>query len=167
MRKPLAFLPPKTVAVGLGANLGDAGQALREAVQAMASLPLTRLLAVSSLYSTAPMDSAGPDYLNALALVETQQEPLDFLHALQALELAAGRERPYRNAPRTLDLDIELWADWQSDAAELIVPHPRMWERAFVLVPLAEVAPQCVSAAQLQAVADQGVELSAGPDWWR
>ena len=167
MSKPLAVLPPNTVAVGLGANLGDAGQVLREAVQAMARSPQTQLLAVSSLYSTAPVDSSGPDYLNALALVETQQAPLEFLHALQALELAAGRERPYRNAPRTLDLDIELWADWQSDAAELLVPHPRMWERAFVLVPLAEVAPQCVSAAQLQAVADQCIALKAGPDWWR
>ena len=83
--------------------------------------------------------------MNAVALVRTQQAPLAFLQALQALELQAGRERPYRNAPRTLDLDIELWGAWQSDAPELLVPHPRMWERAFVLVPLAEIAPQCVT----------------------
>lgn len=167
MSKPAVSLPANTVAVGLGANLGDAGQVLREAVQAMARLPQTQLLAVSSLYRTAPMDSSGPDYLNAVALVETQQEPLDFLRALQALELAAGRERPYRNAPRTLDLDIELWADWQSDDPVLTVPHPRMWERAFVLAPLAEVAPQCVSASQLQAVQGQGIAISHSPLWWQ
>ena len=99
-------------------------------------------------------------------LVQTEQAPLEFLQALQKLELAAGRERPYRNAPRTLDLDIELWGGWQSDDERLTVPHPRMWERAFVLIPLAEIAPQCVSAAQLQAVQGQGVVLSQGPHWW-
>ncbi|RGE46268.1 2-amino-4-hydroxy-6-hydroxymethyldihydropteridine diphosphokinase [Comamonas testosteroni] len=167
MSKAVQALAADTVAIGLGANLGEAQQKLRWAVQAIAQLPQTRLLSVSSLYSTKPIDSSGPDYLNAVALVSTQQKPLAFLQSLQAIELQAGRERPYRNAPRTLDLDIELWGDWQSDAQNLIVPHPRMWERAFVLVPLAEVAPQCVSEPQLQAVADQGIERSQGPDWWQ
>ena len=167
MNKVLPGLATDTVAIGLGANLGEAQQTLRWAVQTIAQLPQTRLLKVSSLYSTKPIDSSGPDYLNALALVSTQQAPLEFLQALQAIELQAGRERPYRNAPRTLDLDIELWGDWQSDAQDLIVPHPRMWERAFVLVPLAEVAPQCVSEPQLQAVADQGIEHRQGADWWQ
>ena len=170
MNKPntaLAALASDTVAIGLGANLGDARHTLSWAVQALAQLAQTQLLAVSSLYSTKPIDSSGPDYLNAVALVRTQQAPLAFLQALQTLELQAGRERPYRNAPRTLDLDIELWGEWRSEDPVLIVPHPRMWERAFVLVPLAEIAPQCVSAELLQAVADQGVERSQSQGWWQ
>ena len=159
-------LAANTVAIGLGGNLGQALETLQWAVQAIAQLPQTRLLKVSSLYSTKPVDSSGPDYLNAVALVQTEQAPLEFLQALQAIEQAAGRERPYRNAPRTLDLDIELWGGWQSDEAVLTVPHPRMWERAFVLVPLAEIAPKCVTPAQLQAVQAQGIALSRGPKWW-
>lgn len=165
MNKPVA-LAADTVAVGLGANLGDARRTLSWAVAAMAGLARTELLAVSSLYSSKPIDSSGPDYLNAVALLRTGQEPLDLLHALQAIELQAGRERPYRNAPRTLDLDIELWGDRHSDATELTLPHPRMWQRAFVLLPLAEIAPGCVSAEQLQAVADQGIERSLAQGWW-
>lgn len=160
-------LAADTVAIGLGANLGEARQTLAWAVSAVGALAQTELLAVSSLYSTKPVDSSGPDYLNAVALVRTRQEPLAFLRALQALELQAGRERPYRNAPRTLDLDIELWGSWQSDDSELIVPHPRMWERAFVLVPLAEIAPECVSAQQLQSVAEQGIQISQSQGWWK
>ena len=160
-------LAADTVAIGLGANLGEARQTLAWAVSAIGALAQTELLAVSSLYSTKPVDSSGPDYLNAVVLVRTQQEPLAFLHALQALELQAGRERPYRNAPRTLDLDIELWGNWQSDDPELIVPHPRMWERAFVLVPLAEIAPECVSAQLLQSVAEQGIQISQKQGWWK
>lgn len=162
----LPVLATDTVAVGLGANLGDARQTLSWAVAAMAGLARTELLAVSSLYSSKPIDSSGPDYLNAVALLRTEQEPLSLLHALQAIELQAGRERPYRNAPRTLDLDIELWGDRQSQAPELILPHPRMWQRAFVLLPLAEIVPGCVSAEQLQAVADQGIERSLAQGWW-
>lgn len=165
MNRP-AVLAAGTVAVGLGANLGDPRQTLSWAVAAMAGLARTELLAVSSLYSSQPIDSSGPDYLNAVALLRTGQEPLDLLHALQAIELQAGRERPYRNAPRTLDLDIELWGDRQSDDPELILPHPRMWQRAFVLLPLAEIAPGSVSADQLQAVADQGIERSLAQGWW-
>ena len=166
MTKACSALATNTVAIGLGANLGQALETLQWAVLAIAKLPQTRLLKVSSLYSTKPVDSSGPDYLNAVALVQTEQAPLEFLQALQAIELAAGRERPYRNAPRTLDLDIELWGGWQSNEAQLTVPHPRMWERAFVLVPLAEIAPDCVTTAQLQAVQAQGIALSRGPTWW-
>ncbi len=157
--------PGHWVAIGLGANLGDRGQALAQALQAIGGLPGTRLVAVSSLYSTAPVDSSGPDYLNAVAAVRTTLQPLALLDALQAIELAAGRERPYRNAPRTLDLDIELWGDERIALPRLSVPHPRMHERAFVLVPLAEIAPERVTPAQLQAVAGQGIVRSAGPGW--
>ena len=153
------------VFVGLGANLGDRGEALLAALQSIAALPQTQLLAVSSLYSSAPVDATGPDYLNAVAMVATAQAPHDFLQALQSIELAAGRERPYRNAPRTLDLDIVRWGDEAIDTPALTVPHPRMTERAFVLQPLRELDAQLVSAAQLAAVADQRIEVAQPPTW--
>ncbi|MBS0609308.1 MAG: 2-amino-4-hydroxy-6-hydroxymethyldihydropteridine diphosphokinase [Comamonadaceae bacterium] len=162
--------PPEAGAVSawiaLGANLGDARAALRGALQAMAVLPDTRLLAVSSLYRSAPVDALGPDYLNAVAELQTGLAPLDLLHALQAIEQAAGRERPYRNAPRTLDLDLLLYGEQRLDGAELTVPHPRMWQRAFVLLPLAELRPAWVTPAQLQAVAAQAIERLDAPSAW-
>lgn len=151
--------------VGLGANLGDRGEALLQALQAMAAWPHTQLLAVSSLYSSAPVDATGPDYLNAVAALQTTLAPHDLLQALQALELAAGRERPYRNAPRTLDLDILLWGAEQLHSPTLTVPHPRMYERAFVLLPLAELDAALVSEAQRAAVADQRIAVAQGPHW--
>lgn len=153
------------VYVGLGANLGDRGEALLQALHAMAALPQTQLLAVSSLYSSAPVDATGPDYLNAVAALQTQQSPEAFLQALQTLELAAGRERPYRNAPRTLDLDILLWGNAQLDTPALTVPHPRMYERAFVLLPLAQLDASLVRADQLAAVADQQIAVAQDADW--
>lgn len=153
------------VFVGLGANLGDRGEALLQALQRMVGLAQTRLLAVSSLYGSAPVDATGPDYLNAVAQLETAMAPQAFLEALQALELAAGRERPYRNAPRTLDLDVLLWGEEELETPTLIVPHPRMYERAFVLQPLAELAPQRVTEAQLQAVRGQRIAVVDGPQW--
>ena len=153
------------VYVGLGANLGDRGEALLQALQRMAQLPHTQLLAVSSLYSSAPVDATGPDYLNAVAALHTQLPADGFLQALQALELAAGRERPYRNAPRTLDLDVLLWGTQTLNTPALVVPHPRMHERAFVLQPLHEIAPERVSAAQLAAVAHQRIAVAQPPAW--
>lgn len=152
--------------IGLGANLGDRGQALALAVHAMAQLTGTQVAAVSSLYVSAPVDAGGPDYLNAVAALHTTLAPLELLHALQAIELAAGRERPYRNAPRTLDLDVLLYGDLQLNTPELTVPHPRIAERAFVLQPLAELAPAHVTAAQLAAVADQRIDrFQSAADW--
>ncbi|MFZ7319073.1 2-amino-4-hydroxy-6-hydroxymethyldihydropteridine diphosphokinase [Comamonas jiangduensis] len=153
------------VYVGLGANLGDRGEALLQALHAMAALPQTQLLAVSSLYSSAPVDATGPDYLNAVAALQTQQSPEAFLQALQTVELAAGRERPYRNAPRTLDLDILLWGNTQLDTPALTVPHPRMYERAFVLLPLAQLDASLVRADQLAAVAGQRIAVAQDADW--
>ena len=150
--------------IGLGANLGDARAALRSAVQAMAALPGTRLLRVSSLYRSAPVDAGGPDYLNAVAELDTTLAPLELLHALQRIEQAAGRERPYRNAPRTLDLDLLLFGDARIESPKLTVPHPRMGARAFVLVPLSEIAPGRVDAAALQAVRDQPCSRIAEAD---
>lgn len=144
--------------VALGANLGDAAGTLRKALQALGGTHGLRLVKASSLYRTAPIESSGPDYLNAVAEVATTLTAPALLHALQAIESAAGRERPYRNAPRTLDLDLLLYGRASVDSPELTVPHPRMRERAFVLVPLAEIAPGLVAADRLSAVADQAIE---------
>ena len=163
--RPLLATEPVTAFIGLGANLGDRGAALRQAAVALGQLPGTQLRAVSSLYRSAPVDATGPDYLNAVAAVQTTLAPLQLLAQLQALENAAGRQRPYRNAPRTLDLDVLLYGAVRSDDPTLTLPHPRMHERAFVLRPLQELAPQLVSAAQLAAVAGQAIQVLQGAEW--
>ena len=144
--------------VGLGANLGDARQAVQQALIDLARLPHSELLAASRLYRSAPVAAAGPDFVNAVAELRTSLSAPALLDALQALEHAAGRQRPYPNAPRTLDLDLLLYGEARIDSARLTVPHPRWCQRAFVLRPLAELAPQRVSAALLRAVADQACE---------
>jgi 2-amino-4-hydroxy-6-hydroxymethyldihydropteridine diphosphokinase len=147
-----------TAYVGVGANLGDAGQAVRDAIEQLRKLPGTTVAAKSSLYRTAPLDSSGPDFVNAVAQLSTSLTAPDLLRELQRIENAAGRERPYRNAPRTLDLDLLLFGSARIDSPKLQVPHPRMHLRAFVLVPFAEIAPGLASEAQLAAVAGQGIE---------
>lgn len=147
-----------TAYIGLGANLGDAAAALRAATDAMGALQGTRVLQCSSLYRSAPVDATGPDYFNAVVALRTTLQPLALLAALQTIEADAGRERPYRNAPRTLDLDILLFGDVTLETPTLVVPHPRLHERAFVLLPLAEIAPEHVQPAWLEAVRDQRVE---------
>ena len=157
---------PVIAYIGLGANLGDAAAALARALQALGCLLHTQLLRCSPVYKTAPLDTDNGcevvatdshDYFNAVAALSTQLTPLDLLERLQQIEQAAGRERPYRNAPRTLDLDLLLYGDEHIDSPRLTVPHPRMAQRAFVLVPLADIAPQRVSPGQLLAVAHQGI----------
>ena len=144
--------------VALGANLGDAAAVVASAIDALNRLADTRLEARSHLYRSAPVDAQGPDFINAVAAVSTRLTAPDLLLALQQLEQRAGRERPYRNAPRTLDLDLLLYGDARIDSPSLTVPHPRMMERAFVLIPLAEIAPDLVPAAALAAVAGQRIE---------
>lgn len=152
--------------VALGANLGDAAAALRQAVQAIDQLPLTQVRQSSSLYKTAPLDtdagqeSAAPgnDYLNAVVELETGLTAPDLLSHLQQIEQQAGRERPYRNAPRTLDLDLLLYGSARIESEHLTLPHPRMWQRAFVLLPLAEICPGLVSNSKLKAVEGQRIE---------
>ncbi|MHA3905320.1 2-amino-4-hydroxy-6-hydroxymethyldihydropteridine diphosphokinase [Castellaniella sp. WN] len=133
--------PPVLVYVGLGANLGDAAGTVRRAAAELAGAPGVSGLRLSPLYGTAPVNSSGPDYVNAVASLRTALPPLDLLAALQAIEQRHGRERPYRNAPRTLDLDLLLYGDQAIDLPALTVPHPRMHERAFVLRPLIDLAP--------------------------
>jgi len=151
--------------IGIGANLGDARANVEDALERLARLPGARLLTASSLYRTAPIDSSGDDYVNAVAALDTTLDAHALLRALFAIEQAHGRERPYRNAPRTLDLDLLLYGDAViDDAPTLVVPHPRLHERAFVLAPLAEAAPDLVIpgrgpvAALLARVADQAIE---------
>lgn len=146
---------PVLATLGVGANLGDAPAAVRKAIQDLAAMPQTELHAVSSLYSSAPLDADGPDYVNAVVQVRTALSPEALLAALQDIEQRAGRLRPYRNAPRTLDLDILLYGDLHLVRSDLHIPHPRMAQRAFVLVPLAEIAPHLVSPDQLRALAGQ------------
>lgn len=138
--------------IGLGANLGDARASVEWAIGQIAALPQTRLVRQSSLYRTAPVDASGDDYINAVVEIATALSPLELLRELQHLEQQAGRERPYRNAPRTLDLDILLFGELRLESPELTIPHPRMWQRGFVVLPLAEIAPQRVSTARRLAV---------------
>jgi 2-amino-4-hydroxy-6-hydroxymethyldihydropteridine diphosphokinase len=152
---------PVMACVALGANLGDAVATVQQALRNVAGLPETQLLKASSLYRSAPYEAQGPDFINAVALLQTQLSPLVLLHALQALELQSGRERPYKNAPRTLDLDLIFYGDVALSTPELILPHPRWHERAFVLQPLAEVWPERVSTELLDAVQDQAIHRMA------
>jgi len=133
-----------TAYIGLGSNLGESEDTLYRALDDIAALPDTRIQQVSDLYRTAPVDSSGPDYINAVAQLATALSAADLLQALQAIELNHGRARPYRNAPRTLDLDILCFDDLVQDTPQLILPHPRMHLRAFVLRPLMDIAPHMV-----------------------
>lgn len=157
--------PAEPVFIGLGANLGQRAEHLRAALAAMDALPGTRVQRVSPLYASAPVDAAGPDYLNAVAELGTALAPEALLAALQSIEQAAGRQRPYRHAPRPLDLDILWFGDRVIATPGLAVPHPRMAGRAFVLRPLADLVPQRIAPAALQAVAGQAIARVQGPDW--
>ena len=152
--------PLVTAYVALGANLGDAYATLVRAMGALAKAPAMAITRRSSLYRTAPVDSSGPDYLNAVIEIQTRLPAPVLLACLQDQEQRAGRLRPYRNAPRTLDLDLLLYGTACIQSTHLVVPHPRMFERAFVLVPLAEIAPHRVTALQLDAVQGQEIRLS-------
>lgn len=149
---------PVMACVALGANLGDAMATVQQALRDVAALPDTQLFKASSLYRSAPFEAQGPNFINAVALIHTQLSPMALLHALQSLELKSGRERPYKNAPRTLDLDLIFYGDVALATPELTLPHPRWHERAFVLQPLAEVWPERVSDLQLVAVQDQPIQ---------
>jgi 2-amino-4-hydroxy-6-hydroxymethyldihydropteridine diphosphokinase len=153
----LALREPVRAYIGLGANLGDPAAMVRSALAVLATLPHTTLVAASHLYRSTPVDSGGPDYINAVAALDTRLSAPDLLAGLQAQEQQAGRERPYRNAPRTLDLDLLLFGSAHISSPALTVPHPRMAERAFVLLPLAEIAPDVIPADWLSAVEGQGV----------
>jgi len=137
-------MAPVTAYVALGANLEDPVVQVRAGLAALATLPHTQLVVQSSLYRTAPVGYADqPDFINAVAAVDTALSPRELLDALLAIELNHGRVRQFANAPRTLDLDVLLYDDVEVNESGLTIPHPRMHERAFVLAPLAEIAPLC------------------------
>lgn len=151
-----------TAYVALGANLGDPIGTLLEACEALHQLPNSSQVSVSGFYRTAPIEAEGPDYINAVASLKTTLTPHELLQHLFAIEDAHGRERPQQNAPRTLDLDLLLYGDQTIQTDDLIVPHPRMHLRAFVLQPLIELNPTLVlgqgSVKQLlMACADQTI----------
>jgi 2-amino-4-hydroxy-6-hydroxymethyldihydropteridine diphosphokinase len=131
---------PLLAYVGLGANLGDPIDAVRTAIEALGRLPASRVDGVSALYRSAPVDAEGPEFINAVVALHTTLSAYELLAQLQAIEAGFGRERPYQNAPRTLDLDLLLYGDREIASDDLVVPHARMHERAFVLQPLAELA---------------------------
>lgn len=130
--------------LGLGANLGDARQTLKDTIVYLAQQPSISVIAKSSFYKSQPIDAEGPDFFNAVICIETTLIPEQLHAACAAIELEFGRERLYRNAPRTLDIDLLLYGDVHVDLPTLHIPHPRMTERAFVLLPLAELAPAIV-----------------------
>ena len=151
--------------IGLGANLGDPEAQVRRAFAALTELPGTRLLAASSLYRSAPVAyTVQPDFVNAVAQIETRLGAEALLRELLATEARFGRVRQFPNAPRTLDLDLLLYGDRVIAEPGLVVPHPRMHERAFVLAPLAEIAPDSVipgkgrAGTLLAACTDQRIE---------
>ena len=127
--------------IGMGSNLADPAEQLRNAVEALAQLPQTELVGVSAFYQSDSLLPGQPRYTNAVAALDSALLPLELLDALQAIENGQGRERLERWGPRTLDLDIVLFGDRLIDEPRLKVPHYHMQERAFVLYPLAELAP--------------------------
>ena len=131
--------------IALGSNLDDPAAQVRRGLRSLAALPDTRLAQSSSLYRNPPVGYLDqPDFVNAVAMLETRLEPRELLERLLAIERAHGRTRAFPNAPRRLDLDIALYGDRIVQEADLVVPHPRLCERAFVLVPLMEIAPDAV-----------------------
>ncbi len=146
-----ASTSPATAFVGLGGNMGDAEATLRAALEQLDALPGTRLLAASSLYRTAPVGGIEQaDFVNAVAQLHTILGPEELLQALFTIERSHGRDRAreQRWGPRTLDLDLLLYGEDEIDVEGLTVPHPRIAERAFVLVPLVEIAPDAVIPGQ-------------------
>lgn len=153
--------------VALGANIGEPVRHLRAAVVDLDALPDTAVVARSSLYRSAPVGLVNqPDFINAVVAIDTALDPLELLRALLAIEAHHGRVRSIPNAPRTLDLDLLMHGDTRMNSPELTLPHPRMHERAFVLLPLLEIAPAAIipglGPAQdyLPAVANQAITRS-------
>ncbi|ABE48869.1 2-amino-4-hydroxy-6-hydroxymethyldihydropteridine diphosphokinase [Methylobacillus flagellatus] len=152
--------------IALGSNLRDPMHEVGQAMTELDTLPETRLVKASSLYCTAPVGYDNqPDFINAVAAIDTGLEPMALLQAILDLENRHGRERPFPNAPRVLDLDLLLYEQVVMNTPALTLPHPRMHQRGFVLLPLAEIAPELHiagygSVADLaKQCADQGVVL--------
>ena len=127
--------------IGFGGNIGDTRQLITDAIVCLAQHSELHILAKSCFYQSAPVEALGGDYINAVIEIETELTPYGLLHVCQAIEQEFGRERPYANAPRTLDLDILSYEGVTQNETELMLPHPKIIERSFVLLPLLEIAP--------------------------
>ena len=127
--------------IGLGGNIGDTKQLIKDAIVCLAQNPELSVLTRRSMYQSTHVDAEGPDFINAVISLETQLPPEDLLAICQKVENTFGRERPYINAPRTLDLDVLAYDSVSIQNDRLTIPHPRMIERSFVLFPLLEIAP--------------------------
>ena len=127
--------------IGLGGNIGDTKQLIKDAIVCLAQNPELRVLTRSCMYKSAPVNASGPDFINAVISLEPKLPPEDLLSICQHVEDSFGRERPYINAPRTLDLDVLAYDNISIQNDRLTIPHPRMIERSFVLLPLLEIAP--------------------------
>ena len=157
---------PQTAVIALGSNLDNPAEKVQAALQAIAAHPQIAVQRTSSLYRTAPVGYADqPDFINAVCLVDTTLSAQALLAALHDIEAAFGRERSFRNAPRTLDLDIIDYAHCRHSSDALTLPHPRAHERSFVMLPLAEIAPDYAlgchgSAAELAArLGGSGIDI--------
>ncbi|WP_454676187.1 2-amino-4-hydroxy-6-hydroxymethyldihydropteridine diphosphokinase [Achromobacter marplatensis] len=149
--------------IGLGANLGDSAATLRRVLAELQATDGVSAVTASPFYRSAPVEATGPDFVNAVAALDTRLPPLALLDALQALENRHGRLRPYKNAPRTLDLDLLAYGETELDHERLILPHPRMHLRAFVLMPLRDLAPEIAVQGKpisewIDAIHDQPIE---------
>lgn len=159
--------------LGVGGNLGDPRRTMAQALQMLDRAPGLWVRQASSLYRTRPWGLADqPDFLNAVAEVETTLAPREVLDLCLATEMALKRERRERWGPRLIDLDLLLFDERMIDEAGLQVPHPRMSERAFVMVPLAEIAPDVTIAGRpaadiASAIEPDGIVPIAGRDWWQ
>jgi 2-amino-4-hydroxy-6-hydroxymethyldihydropteridine diphosphokinase len=160
--------------IGLGTNLGDRERMIDDAIEAMATINALSIIATSSLWETEPVGPPQPRYLNAVCLVECALPPRALLDALQAIEARMGRVRSpqTRNGPRTIDLDILLLGDECIQEPGMVIPHPRLCERAFVLAPLLEIAPDWVHPASREPLASafsalQGTDAGRGVAVWR
>jgi len=154
----------KRAFVALGSNLGNPQQQVAQAFVTLSQLPQTQLVKKSALYQTAPVDcvDSAPDFINAVAELATELSPQALLDALLAVEQEAGRVRPFVNAPRVLDCDLLLYEDSVMHTRHLTLPHPRMHARAFVLLPLFEIAPDILIPNHGKISSLMTPEMSAG-----
>jgi len=153
---------PAVAVIALGANLGDPVDQVEAAIQALADQPEIELIKVSGLYLSPAFQCDGPDFVNAVAQVQTTLTAFALLGAMADIEQRAGRQRPHRWAPRTLDLDLIFFGAASIDGPKLSVPHPRWEQRAFVVQPLMEVEPNRVSQSVAQAVSQQSIQRIKG-----
>lgn len=130
------------VLLGLGGNIGDAKQTLKDAIICLAQNPHIEVISRSCYYKSEPINATGDDFVNNVIAITTNLDPLTLLKVCQSVEDTFGRERPFPNAPRTIDIDILTYDDLEQNHPQLTLPHPRMVERLFVLLPLLEIEPE-------------------------